>query len=286
MVTSVGLLGLGNMGSALAHRLTPHFTVYAYDPDPDRAAWGKEEGLHICDSVEAVAHEVTVVVLSLPRPAISHDAVTRIATVWDAGGAVIETSTITPDDAKAASRVGAAQGITYVDAAILSGVKSVEQGTTSLLVGGDSDALRSVQPVLDAITTNQRHLGGIGAGMAAKVINNAVAHAVYVVLSEAVAMATANEIPIPTLVELLGDPEAGLLRPLTHRVAQRLNDRDFEGGMPVDAARKDSELALRLAQSAGIPLFAIQSAHTVYEIALARGMARADYSVIATLWDR
>jgi 3-hydroxyisobutyrate dehydrogenase-like beta-hydroxyacid dehydrogenase len=113
-----------------------------------------------------------------------------------------------------------------------------------------------------------------------------VAHAVYVVLSEAVAMATANEIPIPTLVELLGDPEAGLLRPLTHRVAQRLNDRDFEGGMPVDAARKDSELALRLAQSAGIPLFAIQSAHTVYEIALARGMARADYSVIATLWDR
>src|SRR5438105_3603940 len=100
---------------------------------------------------------------------------------------------------------------------------------------------------------NQRVLGDVGAGMAMKVINNAVAHAVYVVLSEALAMAEANGIALPTFTEILSGADAGLLRPLNHRIAERVATGDFEGGMPVDAARKDSELALELAQASGLP---------------------------------
>src|SRR5207248_1476084 len=117
-------------------------------------------------------------------------------------------------------------------------------------------------------------------------INNAVAHAVYVVLSEALAMAEANGIALPTFTEILSGAYAGLLRPLNHRIAERVATGDFEGGMPVDAARKDSELALELAQASGLPLFATQAAHTVYEIAVAEGMGRLDYAAIATLWSR
>jgi 3-hydroxyisobutyrate dehydrogenase-like beta-hydroxyacid dehydrogenase len=121
--------------------------------------------------------------------------------------------------------------------------------------------------------------------MAAKVINNAVAHAVYVVLAEAVAMAAATDVPVAQLVDLLADPDGGLLRPLTHRIAERFVDGDFEGGMRTDAAYKDSTLALQLAQEHGVPLFATQAAHTVYEIASAGAMADKDYSVLARLWD-
>ena len=121
--------------------------------------------------------------------------------------------------------------------------------------------------------------------MAAKVINNAVAHAVYVVLAEAVAMADATGVSMDDLVDLLGDPDAGLLRPLTHRIGERLRDRSFSGGMATESAYKDSTLALELAQANGIPLFAIQAAHTAYQIAMGRGMARQDYSVLATLWE-
>ena len=56
--------------------------------------------------------------------------------------------------------------------------------------------------------------------------------------------------------------------------------------MPLDAARKDSVLALDMAQRDGIPLFAIQGAHTAYELACAQGKGREDYAVLATLWDR
>jgi len=54
--------------------------------------------------------------------------------------------------------------------------------------------------------------------------------------------------------------------------------------MPLDAARKDSVLALELAQSLGVPLFAIQGSHTVYEIAASAGYGRDDYAAVAKLW--
>jgi 3-hydroxyisobutyrate dehydrogenase len=281
---AVGLLGLGNMGSAVAHRLLQRFAVIGYDPDRGRSSQAAALGVNVAASVEEVASQVDTVVLSLPHPAVSHDSVVRISAVWASAGAVIETSTVTSDDARQAAKVCAEHGITYVDAAILSGVKPMQEGTTSLLIGGDPSAYPTIQPVLDALTANQQVLGAVGTGMAAKVVNNAVAHAVYVVLSEAVAMARTDGIETDTLVKLLSDPEAGLLRPLTHRIAERLQAGKFGGGMAVDSARKDSELALRMAQSAHVPLFAIQAAHTVYEIAAAEGMGEQDYSIVATLW--
>jgi 3-hydroxyisobutyrate dehydrogenase-like beta-hydroxyacid dehydrogenase len=204
---------------------------------------------------------------------------------WPGGGLVVETSTVTPADARAAHERCRGARVGYVDAAILSGVGPVSQGTSTLLIGADDETLAHARPVLDAICPAQKRLGPPGAGMAAKVINNAVAHAVYVVLAEAVAMAAASDISLDDLVALLGDPDAGLLRPLTHRVGERLRDRDFAGGMATESACKDSTLALELALAEGIPLFAVQAAHTAYQLAVAAGMARQDYSAVATLWE-
>jgi 3-hydroxyisobutyrate dehydrogenase-like beta-hydroxyacid dehydrogenase len=138
---------------------------------------------------------------------------------------------------------------------------------------------------LDAISSQQMVLGPLGSGMAAKVINNAVSHAVMVVLVEAFSLGAASGVAPDLLVELLKRPDAGLIRPLTHRIAERVLNGDYAGGMTLQAARKDSMLALELGQHAGVPLFAIQAAHTVYEIAMHEGLAREDYAVIATLWE-
>lgn len=226
-----------------------------------------------------------VVVLSLPRPAISAAAIADLVTSENRPTLIVETSTVLPEDIRASAASCNAAGIHFVGAAILSGVASVVQGTTTLLVGGAGDAVAMADPVLSSITGNRRMFRDAGAAMAAKVINNAVAHDVYVVLSEAVAMGKANGIEIEALVDMFRGPEAGLMRPLTHRIGERLKDRDFEGGMSTTAARKDSQLALALAQADGIPLFATQAAHSVYEMAVSQGLGDLDYAAIASLWD-
>jgi 3-hydroxyisobutyrate dehydrogenase-like beta-hydroxyacid dehydrogenase len=285
MKESIGLVGLGNMGAALAERLLPAYEVVGFDLDPRRRNHAAELGVTIAEGAAEIASRTRTVLLSLPHPKASQATVAEIAGAKGQAELVIETSTVTPADARGMSATCLAAGISYIDAAILSGTKSVVAGATLLLVGGPEETVQKAGAVLDAVTSNRRWLGDVGSGMAAKVINNAVAHDVYVVLSEAAAMGKANGISIATLVDMLADPEGGLIRPLTHRIAERLADEDYVGGMPVEAARKDSLLALELAQTSGVPLFVTQAAHTVYEIAAATGMGRLDYSVVATLWD-
>ena len=95
---------------------------------------------------------------------------------------------------------------------------------------------------------------------------------------------TASGVSCDKLISLLADPQIGLHRPLTHRYAERIVHGDYKGGMPLDAARKDSVLALELAQKLRVPLFAIQGAHSVYDMAVAAGDGREDYASVAKLW--
>jgi 3-hydroxyisobutyrate dehydrogenase-like beta-hydroxyacid dehydrogenase len=61
---------------------------------------------------------------------------------------------------------------------------------------------------------------------------------------------------------------------------------NYQGGMSVANARKDSVLALATAQDLGVPLYAMQASHTPYEIAEAAGMGHLDYAALATLWEQ
>lgn len=120
--------------------------------------------------------------------------------------------------------------------------------------------------------------------MGTKVVNNGVMHAVMVVLIEAFAMARKLDVPSETLIQIL-NREEGLLRPLLHRVGERMRDGDYAAGMSVSNARKDSVLALETAQQLGVPLFATLASHTPYEIAESKGMGSQDYAALATLWE-
>jgi 3-hydroxyisobutyrate dehydrogenase-like beta-hydroxyacid dehydrogenase len=75
------------------------------------------------------------------------------------------------------------------------------------------------------------------------------------------------------------------MRPLEHRMQERMRNADYAGGMSVANARKDSILALETAQDLGVPLFATSAAHTPYEIAEQLGYGELDYAALARLWE-
>lgn len=280
------VIGLGNMGIEVATRLALSGPVNGFDLSPSRRALAVERGIATGETLAAAVAGCSTVVLSLPTPAASRATVAAVVALLPRGALVIETSTVTPADIAHMGGLCAAAGISFIDAAIQSGVEIMARGGSVLLIGGDAAGLAHAQPWLDALSSKQTVMGTAGAGAAAKVINNAVAHAVYVVLAEALAMARANGIPTEKFVDMMKGVDAGLMRPLTHRIGERTAQRNFAHGMPMDAARKDSVLALELAQADGIPLFAIQAAHTVYEMAVAAGMGRDDYAALTTLWDK
>jgi 3-hydroxyisobutyrate dehydrogenase-like beta-hydroxyacid dehydrogenase len=199
---------------------------------------------------------------------------------------IIEASTVNPEHVRAQQAVAAPHGIGLVDAAIAAGVGQARAGTALLLTGGSAADIATARPVLAAMSGEFIHLGELGQGAALKVINNAIAHAVMVVLVEAAALAEAAGVERSQLIGLLQSDGAGLTRPLEHRLIERIANDNYEGGMPTEAARKDSTLALALAQSYHVPIFALQGTHAVYEMAIAEGYGRLDYAAIAKLWEQ
>ncbi|WP_263145196.1 NAD(P)-dependent oxidoreductase [Pseudomonas sp. RIT-PI-AD] len=281
---TVAVYGLGNMGYLIAERIARHFPVKVSDLDRQALARAREHFDAVAIEAPDDLAGVDVVVLSLPSPAISRAVVQRIVPHLARGAVLVETSTVNPSDIQALEALLAPQGVELVDASVLAGVGQMAAGTAALAVGGSPRALDAAQAVLDAIAPRQIRFGELGAGAAAKVINNAVAHAVMVVVAEAGAMATAAGVACDQLIAMLCDAQMGIQRPLTHRYAERILEGNYAGGMPLDAARKDSVLALELAQSLGVPLFAIQGSHSVYEMAARAGYGRDDYAAVAKLW--
>ena len=280
----IGIVGLGNAGSALATALSGKMPLVGYDLDPDKRQAVAALEMERVDSVAQVGAVARRIILSLPAPDISQAVVTELLAVEPPPDLIIETSTVTPRVASTLDGLCQARDVSFADAAIASGVAAMAAGQATFLVGGSPHAVELTRQVLGPIARNILHLGPVGAGMGAKVVNNAVMHAVMVVLIEAAALASRMDISMSTLVELL-QGEEGLKRPLTHRVCERILEGHYEGGMSVLNARKDSALALEVAQQLGVPLYAIQASHTPYEIAAASGLENMDYAALATLWE-
>lgn len=284
-IKKVALYGLGNMGYLVGQRLAARFAVMVSDLDANALARAAAEYQAQAITDPAQLASCDAVVLCLPSPAASHSVLRQIAPHLRDDCIVVETSTVNPADIASSASILAPRGIRLVDASIMAGVSQMAAGSAMLLVGGAEADVEKVRSVLDAIAAKSIHFGPVGAGAAAKVINNAVAHAVMVVVVEAGAMATAAGLDCNKLVDLLADKQMGLHRPLTHRYAERIMSGNYAGGMPLEAARKDSVLALELAQSLGVPLFAIQGSHSVYEIAQSAGYGRDDYAAVAKIWE-
>lgn len=283
----IGLIGCGNAGQAMAGVLSRHFALSVYDRDEAqcRKAAGPVPGpVSIAASSALAVEGAGLVILSLPAPAASLSVAGEIRDAVGPGTIVLETSTVRPEDVEALHDLLAPAGARVIDAAIVGGIAALSKGRSAFLAGAIEGDAGLARDVLDSLSEDIFWLGARGKGMAAKLVVNAVAHAAYVVLVEAGALAAAQDIPMDVLQRLL-ERDSGLMRPLTHRFGERLRRHDFEGGMSVTNAAKDSRLAQEAAEALDVPLFAIPAAHEVYELAIKEGLAALDYAAIGKLWE-
>ncbi len=285
MSEKVGVIGLGNAGLALATPILRNYAVVGYDRDPERQRLARETGVAVAESARGVAESCEVVLLSLPNPAISRTVLADIGPAALAGRVVVETSTVSPEDIKELIEITRAAGAEIVESAIVGGVRKLTAGEGTFLVGASEANFKRLKPILESAEEKLFFMGPVGNAMRAKLVNNAVAHAVMVVIVEAASLAAAQGVPMDVFYELM-KRDSGLMRPLTHRFGERILNRDFEGGMSTANAHKDSAMALDLARDLGVPLFAISAAHTAYEIAMREGLARQDYAAISKLWEK
>lgn len=176
---TVGVIGLGSLGGAMARRLASlGWTVHGYDLDAARLA---AAGVVPAPSPAAVAAECDVVLLSLP----DSDAVQRVC-LGDAGLLhaarpgllVIDTTSGYPPQTRDIAAELHARGIRLIDAAITApagGATAAAQGQLTFIVGGADADIADAQPVLKALGGHVFPVGPLGAGQIVKLVNNSCA---------------------------------------------------------------------------------------------------------------
>lgn len=120
-----------------------------------------------------------------------------------AGSRIAIHSTIAPETCVELSKQGAARGVVIIDAPVSGGEPAAKAGALTVMVGGDAEAVAAARPVFETFGKLIVHLGGVGAGQKAKLVNNTLMAAHMALAHEALAASTALGIDRAALIELV-----------------------------------------------------------------------------------
>ena len=263
-MATVGLIGLGNMGSVLAENLVDAGTdLVTHDvAGPAR----NPDGATFVADVGGVSRRADVVVLSLPDGDASRQVTREIAADPDRRVShVVDTSTIGVAAAEENdSRLGAA-GIAYVDAPVSGGVAGARARTLSLMYSGPDAACEAVQPVLAGLTDRMHRVGNRpGMAQALKLANNFLSATALAATSEAIAFGVAAGLDMGTMLEVL-DTSSGQSTATSDKFPNHVLTGRYASGFASSLMSKDVQLYLGEAEAQGSPTVLARTTATVWE---------------------
>lgn len=282
---TVGFIGLGIMGRPMARNvLAAGYKLVVYDLMAVAVNELVDAGATAADSPAGVAVAADVVLLCLPDSPDVEAAMAGeqgLLSGTRPGQIVVDMSTISPVTARSLAERAAEQGVVLLDAPVSGGQVGAANGTLSIMVGGDADALERVRPILASMGKTILHLGSSGAGQVAKACNQLVIAVTIEAVAEAMVLASkAGVDPVKVRAALLGG--YAYSRVLEGH-GERFLERNFTPGFRTRLQYKDLNIALDAGRAYGAPMPAAALVHQLYAAMMARGEGDLDHSALITL---
>jgi 3-hydroxyisobutyrate dehydrogenase len=280
---SVGFLGLGIMGSRMAANLArAGFPLTVWTHTPGKAErWAAEHGARAVATPAEVAGESDIVVSMVVDGA-------QVASVLLGERGVIEAarpdllavdmSTIGPTDAR---RIGAGlrtRGVAMLDAPVTGSSPRAEEGSLTIMAGGDPEDYARALPLLQAMGELIMHVGELGQGQMLKLVNNALGAANAAALAEALLLAEATGIDLDAFQQIVGAGSGASIQ--LQMKAEPMRTHDYTTLFKTAHMLKDVRLCLEEAQAAGVPFPAAAHARDLLTAAMGRGHGEQDYAAM------
>lgn len=284
----VGFIGLGNMGGPMAARiLEAGFSLVAHDLRPEVGAALVENGAAWAESARALAAQCDVVCTCLPGP-VEMEAVylgaDGILSGLAPGTVCIDHTTNAPDVVKRVGAALAAAGGRLLDAPLDGGREGALAGALNLFVGGDGDVLERVRTVLEPSARSIVAVGALGAGSVTKIVHNALAMSVDLLMTECLTLGVKSGVDLSGLVAAFrAGCIAGGNTMFTERMPATLFRGDFTARFALKLAAKDFGLAADLAAQNGVPTRLVDVCRGELAEAMARGWGADDRTRASTL---
>jgi 3-hydroxyisobutyrate dehydrogenase len=280
-VTAIAFLGLGQMGSLMAaNLLDAGHAVTVWNRSADKAEALRSRGASVASSPAEAAADAGVVLTMLADAAALDDVMFGEGGVVETirpDAALIDLSTVGPGPIRSvASRLP--ETVDVLDAPVRGSVDKARDAALGILVGGSDEAFGRWRPILESLG-KPIHVGDLGAGQAAKVVNNVAVITSIALVGEAVGLAERLGIDRTEALDLLEETYVG---DVVRYVRARLEPGDFAPRFKADLAWKDLRLALE-GDAGGRELRTVAAAASWYGDVEALGLGDLDFTVVAAV---
>jgi 3-hydroxyisobutyrate dehydrogenase-like beta-hydroxyacid dehydrogenase len=287
MPGTVGFIGLGAMGGPMAQNLVKHgFSLVVHDIDPGKTALWGTRGAVVAGSARAVAAQAERTICMVETTAQAEAVIAGEEGIIHGarpGHVVACMSTIDPLVARRLAGALAARGVGMVDAPVSGGTERATSGELSIIVGGAAETVAACQDLFQAMGARVFHVGGLGQGLAMKLINNMLIQVNTVAVAEALVLGVKAGLDPRTIYDVVrastGNSFAWQMR------VPRILERDFSPGGTVDISFKDQELETAFAKQLGVPVLLANVTQQVYQMARAAGFNKLDGSAVIKVYE-
>jgi 3-hydroxyisobutyrate dehydrogenase len=249
----VGLLGIGLMGSAMAHRLLDRgIAVIAWDRNSDHVRALESRGAEPAGAPSDVVSGAGVVITMLPTAAVVLEVVEPLLEDWNEGTIWLQMSSVGAAEADQLTKVAEAHGVRLVDAPVSGSTHPAEEGELTILASGPDSARAAVEPIFDALASRVLWVGGAGMGSRLKLAANHWMIAMVAALAESMHLCQAMGLDQEKFIALLDGGPLGSAYALQKLAEMRRHE--YPAGFPVRLALKDLELVREVETSSGTPM--------------------------------
>jgi 3-hydroxyisobutyrate dehydrogenase-like beta-hydroxyacid dehydrogenase len=249
----VGLIGLGNMGTAIAERLLDAgYPLVVHNRSRAKAQALENRGAAVADTPAELVTRAEVVITSLPDDDAFDAVAEQVVGAARPGTLLVDVSTVSPEVSARIASLAEPAGVGYLRAPVSGNPSVVRAGNLSFIVSGEGDALERARPVLLAIGPTINHVGDAEQARVVKLAINLMIAVLAQVMSEALVLAEASGVSREALLEVMGSSAAGA--PFVKYKTEPLLRDDFSATFTTALMEKDIDLVLDVADDEGVRL--------------------------------
>ena len=282
----VGFIGVCNMGGPMCRNIirNTNHDVMVFDLNPDAIKACTDLGASAGASVADIASRCDVVITSLPMPHHVEAVATDIAAHAKPGTTYIDLSTNSVSCAKRVHAALAAKGIPMLEAPVSGGVPRATDGTIVIMVGGDETVFDAQRPLLASFSKEIVHVGDVGFGSVAKLVNNMLAFCNMAAAAEALMLGKMAGIDMAKLHQVITN--ASGFSSAYNSIATKAFAGDFQPTFALNLAHKDLRLAVELADETGMAGMIAPQVMNIMRMARAAGLGGADISAMIQVYEK
>jgi len=286
---ALAYIGIGLMGWPMVKRLRAlGYPVAVFDIVAAQLELARGVGARVAASPAEAVAGADLVILNLPTPYAVEAAVfgeNGVATAMRAPQLLVDFSTITVEQGRDnAKKLRERSGCAWVDAPVSGGPPASGTGTLTVMAGGDAADIERIKPFMADVAARFTHMGPVGAGLAAKMLNQLIVGCTHAVMAEAASMAEAAGIDAARLPECLAGGHAD--GTLLQRLYPRMVARDFAPQGYARQLRKDLEMVNDYAAALGTPAPMLAQSLALYRRLIEAGHSELDTSAVFTLYEK